>query len=432
MDTAFSIPVAGVNGRFSALPEPIAILIARQPAAGVIRAFPQQKPARVVQMADDEIQTIDGLSNDEIAELIEAGRVNDEGDILPAEDDGNGSEDDQNIEGSDEGEQGEDNAKTDDKPGDDNDAVKTKSEPDPEKSDVKAEDGDSDADDTDKDGDPEKVMIPKQRFDQVSGRMRQLEEALDQTTRELAWHEGRESVRSETAKTQSDAEPAKDQKTVDQLQAEIDDLWEKADEGDLTLSQARKLEREKQAEIDQLKQSESNANRKEPEQQPDLAKSIADREINRAAQKVVEAHPYLDELSENDVAYLGSKLDEQIKSQGLREPRDPIDRHIWRMEQIGMLSDKYGPGLTGKTLTKKTEADPEPTPEQKREAAKAKADDRLKKQRVAQQQPPNSTATGAAEGGVGEYTDEQIANMSETELETLPDTVIDRMAKGAS
>tara|TARA_Y100000782_G_scaffold24154_1_gene26612 strand:+ start:116 stop:271 length:156 start_codon:yes stop_codon:yes gene_type:complete len=49
MDTAFSIPVAGVNGRFSALPEPIAILIARQPAAGVIRAFPQQKPARVVQ-----------------------------------------------------------------------------------------------------------------------------------------------------------------------------------------------------------------------------------------------------------------------------------------------------------------------------------------------------------------------------------------------
>ncbi|MDG4721160.1 hypothetical protein [Thalassospira aquimaris] len=374
----------------------------------------------------DANKTIDDLNEEELEGLIEAGRLSDDGDILPAENDEAGSDDDQDIKGSDEGEQGEDDAETEGDPGEDEGTDKTKSEADPEKADVAAEADDTDPDKADTDDGTKDVMIPKARLDQETGRRRQLEEEIEEARRKLAFFEGRESVRAEAVKPASEADPKKDQKTVDTLETEIDQIWEQAEVGDLTMSQARKLEREKQAEIDQLKQSESNANRKAPEQQTDYAKSVVEREINRAAQKVVDEHPYLGELSPTDVAYLGSKLDDQIKSQGIRVPRDPIDLQIWRMEQIGLLADKFGPGLTGKTLTPKT--DPDPTPEQKQQTAKAKAADRQAKLKVAQQQPPSSTATGAAEGGVGEYTDEQIANMSETELEKLPQSVLDRLA----
>ncbi|MAX82360.1 MAG: hypothetical protein CL843_19550 [Crocinitomicaceae bacterium] len=376
----------------------------------------------------DANQTIEDLNDDEIAELMEAGRITDDGDVLPAEDDDSGSDGDQDVDGADKGEQGEADAKTDDEPGDDDDADKTKSDADPDKAEVDAKADDADPSEADQDDDTKDVMIPKARLDQETGRRRQLEEEIEEARRKLAFFEGRESVRAEAVKPESEAEPKKDRKSVDVLETEIDQIWEQADAGDLTLSQARKLEREKLAEIDQLKQSEINDNRKKPEQQPDLAKSVVEREINREAQRVVDDHPYLGELSPNDVAYLGSKLDEQIKSQGLREPRDPIDRQIWRMKEIGKLSDDFGPRLTGKTLAPKTAPDPEPTPDQQKQAAKAKAEGRAKKQEIAQKQPPSSTATGAAEGGVGEYTDEQIANMSETELEKLPPAVLDRLA----
>lgn len=372
----------------------------------------------------DANKTIDDLSDDEIDALMEAGRITEDLEILPGDDDDNGSDNDKDVEGSDDGEQGEADTEDEGEPGDDDGTDKTKPETDSDKPDVNVEADDTDPEGAGKDNDKD-VMIPKARLDQEAGRRRQLEEEIEEARRKLAFFEGRESARAEATKPESEADPKKDQKTVDTLEAEILDIWQQADDGDITMVEAYKLQRDKQAEIDQLKRSENNANRKDPEQQPDLAQSVIEREINREAQRVVREHPYLDELSPSDVAYLGTKLDEQIKSQGIRLPRDPIDQHIWRMEQIGKLSDDYGPRLTGKTLTPKTEADP--TPEQKQQASKAKAEDRQNKLKVAQQQPPNSTATGAAEGGVGEYTDEQIANMSEKELETLPPAVLDRL-----
>ncbi|KXJ56580.1 MAG: hypothetical protein AXW12_00680 [Thalassospira sp. Nap_22] len=374
----------------------------------------------------DANQTIEDLNDDEIAELMEAGRITDDGDVLPAEDDDSGSDGDQDVDGADKGEQGEADAKTDDEPGDDDDADKTKSDADPDKAEVDAKADDADPSEADQDDDTKDVMIPKARLDQETGRRRQLEEQIEEARRKLAFFEGRESVRAEAVKPESEAEPKKDQKSVDTLEAEILDIWQQADDGEITMVEAHKLQRQKQAEIDQLKQSSQK--QKEPDPKVDEVEAFIEDQTTQHANSVLAAHPYLGIMSEYDQSILRMKVDEKIQREGISLPSSKIARTQRILDMMGELSDVMGPALTGKTLAPKTAPDPEPTPDQQKQAAKAKAEGRAKKQEIAQKQPPSSTATGAAEGGVGEYTDEQIANMSETELEKLPPAVLDRLA----
>ena len=268
-------------------------------------------------------------------------------------------------------------------------------------------------------------MIPKARLDQEVQRRRKLEEERAAAERELAFLKGRDSVHKERSDTKTDKAEAQP-KTVEQIEAEIDAIWQQAEDGELTLPEARKLERAKEAEINALSQPKHVEKKVEPD--PGF-QVIAEREINREAQRVAAEHPYINEMTEADLAYCSAKVDEQIKAEGIKMPRNQIDASILRMELIGKMTTKLGPGLTGKDLSKSaTQSPPELTPEQKRQAAAANAADRQKKLDVAKQQPPSSTATGAAEGGVGEYTDEQIANMSESELEKLPAATLDRLA----
>lgn len=375
----------------------------------------------------DANKTLDDLTDDEFAELEAAGRISEDGDILPADGEDAGSEDDQDIDGSDEGDKGDIDAKSeDDAEGDD----KAKADPDPApaKTEDKADGidgGDTGQDKEDVDGE-QQHQIPKARLDQEAERRRKAEEALDLAQRKLAFMEGRDSVRSSDSKSEADAAQKNDQKSVQQLETEIDEVWEQAESGDLTLSQARKLEREKQTEIDGLKQSSEK--QKAPDPNIDEVHDFIEDQATQHANAVLSAHPYLGIMSESDQSILRVKVDEKIKSEGIALPKGKIARTNRILDLMGQLSDTLGPALTGKTLAPKTAPDPELTPEQIKQAAAAKADERRKKMDVASRQPPNSNATGAAEGGVGEYTDDQIANMSETELEALPPAVLERMA----
>lgn len=369
----------------------------------------------------NDLKTIEDLSETELEELIAAGRLSDDGEILPAEGDEGGEavvEEVTEVEGGDTGEEVEgegegSEAEADPKPEDKTPDVKQT----------------GDAVDQVRDEDAEGVMIPKARLDQEANRRRKLEEERAAMERELAFLKGKDAAHKERSEPKPDEAGTQPKKTVEQLEGEIDQIWEKADTGDLTLKEARRLERELQAEIQVLTQPKPSENKSEPDTG---YRMIAEREVNREAQRIATEYPYIGVMSEADMAYCSAKVDEQIRAEGIKMPRNEIDATIARMELIGKMTTKLGPGLTGKDLSPKP-ADKTPTTlteDQKRQAAKAKAEERSEKIKTAAQQPPNSSATGTASGGFGDMTPDRFENLSESEREALPAAVLDRLTNG--
>lgn len=267
------------------------------------------------------------------------------------------------------------------------------------------------------------AMIPKGRFDEVNQARKQEAERARQLELEIAELRGRISASKPEQNEQPGQKALTPQDEITKLNNEIDDLWGKVDDGELSASDARRKEREIDARILELQKP---AQSQKPERQErssdelyliDKTKEVVSR--SEAAQMMV------DMALPEDAAewkFVDAKAEDLLKSEGLtRQTSEGLLR--FRQHQVAVIEQNAAMLIPG---FKKADS-PAPQPENKGMSPEAKA--RAKKLEIAERQPA-STNSMADLGNSTDLTVEQLAALSDEDYEALPAAVREKAMKG--
>ncbi|MER8602798.1 hypothetical protein NKH48_03250 [Mesorhizobium sp. M1233] len=260
---------------------------------------------------------------------------------------------------------------------------------------------------------PAPAVIPKARFDEVLGKN-------DEMARQIAFLSGQvEALKvrgpaapGPAATPAAPAQPAAADRLI-AVGTQIDALARKYDAGELSYAdlttQRRALDNQEQS----IREEILLAKVPKPEQQQQPA--TADLYLDQLTADLEAKHPYLAAIeSDMDFDWLVNKAKESFAAERIELPKGPVGNLRLR-ERIAVLSDRYGPMLTGKTLAATpapapaTPAAPGLSPEAAARAAK-----------IAMQgdMPPNvASMTGSAGEVISEAS---IENMSDDDLAALP------------
>jgi hypothetical protein len=255
-------------------------------------------------------------------------------------------------------------------------------------------------------------MIPKARLDEVIA-------DREKATAAAAYWKGIADERARAA--QADANPAEakltPQQQLEAIEARRDALAAQVDDGKLLMSdfvkEDRKLKAEEEGVRDTLRKP---ADTQAPKRGSDLY-------LEERTAKLEQDHPYVAELSSDDLAYLTRKAVAELANEGIKLPAgdlEPADQLVLRTK-IAALSDRFGPALTGKEL-KKPGAATDGKPAMSKEARQ-----REEKLAAAASAPPDLTAAGRSTSPTSDYSEAQILAMSEEQIEALPQSVRDKI-----
>ncbi|MER8967711.1 hypothetical protein NKI25_18650 [Mesorhizobium sp. M0808] len=259
---------------------------------------------------------------------------------------------------------------------------------------------------------PAPAVIPKARFDEVLGKN-------DELVRQNAYLAGQvEALKvrgpaapGPAATPAAPAQPAAADRLI-AVGTQIDTLAKRYDAGEISYAelktQERALTNQEQAIREEILLAKVP---KQTQQQP----ATADLYLDQLTADLEAKHPYLAAIeSDMDFDWLVNKAKESFAAERIELPKGPVGNLRLR-ERIAVLSDRYGPMLTGKTLAATpapapaTPAAPGLSPEAAARAAK-----------IAMQgdMPPNvASMTGSAGEVISEAS---IENMSDDDLAALP------------
>lgn len=142
-------------------------------------------------------------------------------------------------------------------------------------------------------------MIPKARLDEVSARERAARERAEELERKLAEAQRQAAYYQGRSETQPKAEPEpkgpSPEEQIAELEKQVDDIWTKADEGEIGIAEARRQERAIEKQIAGIQQA-AQAPEQKPQKDPD---SLSRKEVLEAnKQEMLEAVPELNEMLE--------------------------------------------------------------------------------------------------------------------------------------
>jgi hypothetical protein len=283
---------------------------------------------------------------------------------------------------------------------------------------------------------PEAVMIPKARFDEVNGRAQQAEQSA-------AYWRGVAEARAAAQQPwqpgpggQPQPQPA--QPTPEQRLASIhaaqDDLATKFDNGEITMAEFKKQERELNGQEMTLRE-EMLIQRVQPAAQaPDGNQSLY---LDTLTANLEQEHPWVqvfDQVgTDADWSYLKAQAIDNLTQRGVDPRTGDIGRYELRKE-IAVLADQLGPTLVGNRAKAKGIALPgdqpqggtpgQPQPPQ----LSPQAQQRQRKLEMAAGSPPNLRSMGTdAPDPSGLPSDSRIEDMSDDEIGNMPDSVRRRM-----
>jgi hypothetical protein len=210
--------------------------------------------------------------------------------------------------------------------------------------------------------------------------------------------------------------------TPEQKIAKFDDgiveLAKKYDDGEITMAEFKKQERDFQK---QIREVEMSAVKQPPAPQP--VKTGNDLYMQEKAQQIVTEHPYLELMSEGDRLFLGEKAEAELIAEGARlQIGDPASI-LAVQKRMGELSDRLGSALTGKQLPQKTVTQP-----LKKAGVSENAAARQVKLEMKNTQPPPTHSLGNP-GSVKEYTEADIEKMSDDDIARLPASVREKLSQ---
>jgi hypothetical protein len=237
---------------------------------------------------------------------------------------------------------------------------------------------------------PKTPMIPKPRFDEVAATAAYWKGIADERGRQLA------------AKAEPESPEPTPEQQISEIRGQIKALAKEVDDGKLLMSD---FEDKRQALLDQ-----ELAIRDQMRKPTEVPKRGSDLYLEQRTTELEASHPYVAALSPDDLAFLTRKAVAALAEEGVTLPKgdlDPSDQLVLRTK-IAVLSDTYGPVLTGKEL----KATGKPALSRQAKNLQTKLQD-------ARDAPPDLTAAGRG-GAPMEYTDAQILAMSQEDLDALP------------
>ena len=257
------------------------------------------------------------------------------------------------------------------------------------------------------------LMIPKARLDEVL-------DAKSKAEQDAAYWKGVAAAQA-TALHPPVGDPGKDaaplpQDRIKGLEAEIDAAWSKADEGELSLSEARKKEREIASQIRAIEE-EMSPKKTELRESDALKARSEDLYLTEKTEELKQAHPYVGLITDaQDWTFLRHKALTALQQEGANLTPGPRADLMLR-QRMAELTDVYGPSITGKALPK-DQSKPNHTQSGMSPTAQARAE----KLALAERQPPDTGALGRT-GMKDEITEADINSMSEEDIAALPESV---------
>lgn len=272
-------------------------------------------------------------------------------------------------------------------------------------------------------------MIPKQRFDEVLSRQAEIERQNAFLQGQLMALRNRDPSAGQGQQGQQTQQQR--QPTLEEVQAEIrkqqDDIAAKFDDGTLTYSEMQKQMRDLNDREYQIREQQllQKVPKPQPQQQPQPQPQQTGDSLylDQLTAQLEQEHPYVGMIeNDSDFNWLVGKAREQLEQQGVRLDNSDTAKYQLR-KQVAVLSDQYGPMLTGKQL---------PAKEQKPSGPSDAAQARLNKMQMRQDMPPDLSRIpsqgGANQAGEpGELSDSQIEAMSDDEIAALPASTQNRM-----
>lgn len=265
----------------------------------------------------------------------------------------------------------------------------------------------------------ETPMIPKPRFDEVAERARQAEQ-------HAAYWRGVAEARQQPGQPGQPAQQQQPQATPEQRIAEfdkqIDALSTKFDNGEITMAELRRQERELQRQQEAVRTASQQA----PQQsQPRQAND--DLFLESKTAQLEQAHPWIKvfEAVGTDAHWglLKAEAIDNLTKQGI-DPRQGNWGRLQLRTEIARLADEYGPSLVAERAKAQGIALPgqsqeQPAQNQQRQPSPAAAARQTKLQ-MQEQSPPDLTAMRGGGGDPNIVTETQVTTMSEDELDALP------------
>lgn len=286
---------------------------------------------------------------------------------------------------------------------------------------------------------PQSVMIPKARFDEV---YRQNQENHEQV---LYLKGALEALKGQVSQTAAGGgqqnQPAPQPTIADQIKAEQAKVLQAAkdfDDGKISLTDYKQIELAVEGNVTGLRERgyrqtmEQEFARRQPKQQPSEQQvSFADQQLlERQANQLLEQHPYLRHMSNNGfekhtnalvaMAYQEAELMGQPYGSG------PAETHRLRAH-VARLSDRIGPDWfpdLQPSQQPQPASNPNPAPLSQR------AQQRVEKMALAGQMPPNTNQMGSGGQATGLPSEADLMNMTEEEIAALPRETQERILAG--
>lgn len=270
----------------------------------------------------------------------------------------------------------------------------------------------------DKDSKPEKdedekaetPRIPKSRLDEV------LDKANRATAENAYLKQRLEALEAAKPEEKEATPPVEDQ--VSALEAKRDEIWQMADDGELSLSEARKQERALDAEISALQKPEP----KPPAPQQDTYFSIEKQKIiaeNPAIKAINDAFPIGTKGNDRRWELIEGEAQEAMERDGTPlNPDDPLSK-LEYMRKQGEIAARYAP-LWGVEV-------PKPNGQPESNSGKSQAENRKNKLDLADNHPTAIEEMGST-GDALQYTEAQLEAMTDDEIEALPDSIKNKIA----
>jgi hypothetical protein len=286
------------------------------------------------------------------------------------------------------------------------------------------------------DGQNNTPMIPKPRLDEVLSK-------LEEANTRAAYFEGVANARLNVPagtpiNNGQAAAPAAPEPTFDDKIAELEskklELADEYDNGKLTFKETT----QKQADIDREIRAVMDArhaeqlNAAKTEGRTTARTEVMAQHIDQAARDIATNHPYVSEIDnhpngKNIWNFIDGEAQRNLIARGVNpaQAHSNLQVRLELMKEKAVLTDKYGPTLTGKQVQTSAPA-PSTTPAAAPAAAPAApaetAEQRLAKIAMASNQPPSTTNLGNA-GVQSEITESDILKMSDDEIAALPAAV---------
>lgn len=274
----------------------------------------------------------------------------------------------------------------------------------------------------------EQPMVPKARLDQELERRRRLEEERRKMEQAAAYWRGKAEVAPASSGQgngggqQAQQQP---QRSAKDVQADLDQLYDQFDSGELSLKELRRQEEQLNQERQKL-HAQQQPNQEAPEEGSQKSQDLY---LEHLTAQLEQQNPWLDNLSDGFIESLIPTARYFAEQNGEHIGNDPLGDYNLRRYVVA-AARPFGDASfgTGQQDGQQSGQQPGQSQQQSKQPRKQPTtQERQTKAKQAAQHPPDPKDVGSAAPS-DSYSEDRLANMSEEELNQLPSSVLERIA----